>query len=50
MLKDGVDDRGAGDRIGVMDISELLQPLVPQVQDEIVRALPAKLASVPTKP
>jgi Fe-S oxidoreductase len=26
MLKDGVDARGAGDRVGVMDISEVLQP------------------------
>ncbi len=25
MLKDGVDDREAGDRVGVMDISEILQ-------------------------
>lgn len=26
MLKDGVDARGAGDRVGVMDISEILEP------------------------
>ena len=29
MLKDGVDDREAGDRVRVMDIAEILQATVP---------------------